>query len=598
MVYVFLGLLITTSAEDAINKFEDVLNKAQTAFNVVPSEFKLVAMGYMIASRIIITEFKMKEASKDEDEDLRLRIRNDAKKFCLNVYINNFQGVPEFTDQVKKLFSSSFFWRRLTNLVAKKKVFKMLRTGADNWFTAYSYFNEKRSFTKVGPVEVDFLTDLAIFRTPIVVGSKKLSKEVDNFIAFTTSAKYLFALPINSLNVNANITKSNVLVIKKSQFDDDFNQPLLEDDTCQKTFDSETFTYLDLKGKQIQCIAVSGNMLFCGARNGNIIVVNTETLEVLGELHCNNAISLCVSNKFVFAAADNFLHFFSLRHILEKLEKNYGEPVQRIMWFEYESPKRLVLQVACVADTYLSVLIGASTLEDGSSAEDGKLELWSTKEHPAGMHTRRVVLYDNISYEKVVVYDPDTAEPFEDIEDFDEEENEEEEEIKEGLDFGKKPKKKVFVPHKMVFDKDNLIIYGLTQGSCLTEPKSAVDTWNYKCVDEAHPLPYTSAEKGFHIIDFCAASVAAAIFPGRPFLFFVGKDLKKLKMYSLAMKDNIYQDSPDLFLRQDNNDTVYIAMEPEKTSKKVSQIVSLWVDEFSLYVVCKDQSDDSYLVKF
>ena len=51
---------------------------------------------------------------------------------------------------------------------------RILRTGADNWFTVKTYFEDlgsPRELIEVGKRILDYLMDLAVFRTPVLVKS-------------------------------------------------------------------------------------------------------------------------------------------------------------------------------------------------------------------------------------------------------------------------------------------------------------------------------------------------------------------------------------------------------------------------------------------
>ena len=579
---------MTTTAKEAIMKFEDVLKKAQAAFNVASTHHKLIAMSYMIASRIIITELKLNFTIEGARDQVKSQIMFDAKTHCIDEYINRFKGVPAFIEQVKELLSSPSCAKSKTTQEAKK-MSKILRVGADIWFTTHAYFKEKGGITKIGQHKVNFLTDLALFRTPSIVGNRKLPENVDNFMSFVATENYLFALPINSLTHDVKLQKSNVLVITK---------PL----QYSESSDSQTFSYLDLQGKQIQCITSSGDMLFCGARQENVVVVDTNTLKVTGELSCKDAASLSVSDKFVFAAADKFVHIFELDSIYDELKRDSKSSINSTMQFPF---KECVVQVASAKTDYFSVLIAASLREDGSFAEDGTLELWNLSEKSSGVqldaHARSTqpqseILYKSISFEKVIAYDAATADIFEDKEESEEEVDQEE--IKEAY-CEERGSKMVSVPHKMVFDGNKLHVFGLTQQSCLIEQKSAVDTWNFKNINFINPQPYSSTVTSFKITDFCSASVAVASFPGRPFLYFIDKYMKKVKMRNPKLQNDMYEISPDDILKvAHSSDKVPITTGPDKTSKTTSQILSIWADSVSLYILCKDESGDSYLVKF
>ena len=542
----------------------------------------LMVLQYWISCDIIIAELDTAGSHIDNE---RL---DEAKS-----HIRKLKGVPQFLEAVKVFarFSRKFGLKDIQSYFMQDERYNVLKSGADMCYNLYNYFHYEALHAEmiqhiqddcvdtavIGAstsenCSIQYLTDLAVTRSPELV--RELDENVDNFLTFASSSTYVFCVPINSLRWHqSEVSRSNVLVIRKPPL----SRPSFQESDAGTVDASSQPMYLDLNGRRITCLLTSGNLLFCSAKKGRIMVVDGDTLRVQGELICRDARSLCVSKKYLYAARAKSVDVFDLDLVREKCQEGNRFAAEKVDSIEFED---LVLQVACADAGYLSILVNGES-------NNGTMELWSVTDE--GNHSLGK-LYENIAYKQVKVFETVGEEVSAD------DASEEQLGIR-----AVKVERKVVTPHKMVFDGNKLFVFGFAKESAFGA-KFAFDTWNLTDLKAVDPLPIAAQNKKFHhqIIQHPdhqyqhqMASVIVTKFPGRPFLLFGGD---KLRMFNTYSQKTAYKDLPCVYADKDGNKG------PGNSGKgdgklTLNSVVNIWTDDYSLCMVCKDASNKSYLVR-
>ena len=548
----------------ALQELNEVQTSAMKAFASDGASNKLFAIRNFIVAEID----KMKIAlSETQDPELYL----EGLKSCI-LWLKKMKDI----DGVKNSFNSylrnsgimkhTFFKVKLSKdeqtallKVASELcqfVWKHVEKCRDNdikkeYMMAVSEDVEGETFT--------YLNDLILRRDPAIVS--KLDDGICNFLAAVTASDRIFGVPINSLRYKRD-SKSNVVVINTNKTTDD-------------TVPSNDTEHLDLGGAKISCLAVSGNMLFCGGvethsderKKYGVFVVDTNTLVVRGTLDCSPR-CLSASSDYLFAAAGRSVNLYKLEDIASFF-KVEGEKFH-LKSYTSHCFQDLILHVACSVEQYFAVLINGEN-------KDGRLEVWKTD------GTKPVsVLYENVNYRQAVVFDTIDKGDDEIFRDDDEEELD---------DVDSSRSRRVVEPHKVLFDDEKLYVAGYTKKKVV-----ALDVWSLRNVSESTDSSVKllqSVKPQCSIIDHLdhqyqhqAASVLLTKFSASPFVIF-GE--KTIKMYNSTNNKCIDQSVAVTSTHKENRSVMQCY---------VDQLVNLWVSGSELYMVGKDKNNESYVIRY